>query len=68
MTFPRKNDKLVAVHTKCPKIPPSTSVHFATRVRRSRAVRLSLSSRFFTQPAGSKMPASSSSGVSTFPQ
>jgi hypothetical protein len=29
-----------------PQIPPSTSDHFATRVRRSRVVRLSRSSRF----------------------
>ena len=26
------------VHYKCPKMPPPTSVHFATRVRRSRVV------------------------------
>jgi hypothetical protein len=26
------NDKVVTVHNKCSKIPPSTSVHFATRV------------------------------------
>ena len=38
-----------------PKIPPSTSVHFSTRVRRSRVVRLSRSSRFFMQLATSKM-------------
>ena len=35
------NDKFVTVHNDCSKIPPSTSTHFATRVRRSRVVRLS---------------------------
>jgi len=27
-----KNDKFVAVHNKCSKIPSSTSMHLATRV------------------------------------
>jgi hypothetical protein len=33
-----KYDKFVAIHNKYSKISPSTSVHFATRVRRSRVV------------------------------
>ena len=41
---------------------------FATRVRRSRVVRLSWSSRIFLQPAASKIQASNSSDVSTFLQ
>ena len=49
-----------------PKILPPTSVHFVTRVWRSRAARLSPSSRFFTQPATYKMATSNSSAVSTF--
>jgi hypothetical protein len=59
------NNKCVAVHNKCSKIPPSTSMHFATRVQRSRVFRLSWSSRFFTRAAASKLRASSSSLVST---
>jgi len=34
------NEKFVTTHNKCSKIPQSTSVHFVTRVRRSRVVRL----------------------------
>ena len=56
----------VTVHSKCSKIPPSASVHFATGVRRSCVVRLGWSSGFFMRTAASKMRASSSSGVSTF--
>jgi hypothetical protein len=56
-----RNVKFVTVHNKCSKIPPSTSVHFATRVLRSRVVRLSWSSRVFMQAAASKMRASNSS-------
>ena len=41
-----KNDEFVTIRDKCPKIPPSKSLHFATRVRRSRVVRLNLSSRY----------------------
>ena len=48
------------------KIPPSISVHFATRVRRSRVVRLSWSLRSFIRAAASKMRASNSSRVATF--
>jgi hypothetical protein len=60
-----RNDKSVIVHNKCSKIPPSTLVHFATRVRRSGVVRLSWSSRFVMPAAASKMRASKSSGIST---
>jgi hypothetical protein len=60
------NDKFVTAHSKCPKIPPSTPMHFAYRVRRCRVVRLSCSSRFFMRAAASEMRASNSSGVSTF--
>jgi hypothetical protein len=48
------------------KTSPSTSVHFATRVWRSRVVRLSWSSRFFMRAAASKIRASNSFRVSTF--
>jgi hypothetical protein len=48
------------------KIPPSISVHFATRVRRSRVVRLNWSLRSFIRAAASKMRASYSSRVATF--
>jgi hypothetical protein len=40
------------------------SVHFATRVWKSRAVRLSRSSRFLMQPAASEMRSSNSSRLS----
>jgi len=36
-----RNYEFAAVDNKYPKIPPSTSVQFATLVRRSRDVRLS---------------------------
>jgi hypothetical protein len=49
-----KMTDLLQSTTNVPKIPPSTSVHFATRVRRCRVVRLSWSSRFFMQPAHPK--------------
>jgi len=35
-----RNDKFVTAHNNCSRIPPSTTVHFATRVRRSRVFRL----------------------------
>ena len=35
------NDKFIPVQNKCLKIPPSASMHFAVRVRRSLVVRLS---------------------------
>jgi len=37
-TMLRRKDKSVTVHSKCSKIPPSTSAQFASRVRRSRVV------------------------------
>jgi hypothetical protein len=60
------NDKFVTVHNKCSNIPPSTSVHFATYVRRSRVVRLSWSSGLFMLAAASKMQARNWPGVTTF--
>jgi hypothetical protein len=39
-----RNYKCITVQNKCSKIPPSASIHFATRLRESRVVRLS----FFT--------------------
>ena len=58
--------KFVTVHNKCPNIPLSTSMQFGTRVRRSRVVRLSRSSRFYMRAAASKMRAQNSSRVSIF--
>jgi hypothetical protein len=58
--------RLVAVHNKRSKIPPSTSVHFAAGVWRSPAVRLSWPSRFFRQAAAPEPRASGQSGVSGF--
>jgi len=52
----RLNVKFVAIHIEFSQIPPST-VQFSTRVRRSRVVRLSWSSRVFMQAAASKMQA-----------
>jgi len=37
------SDRVGTVDNKCSKIPPSISVHFATRVKTSRVVRLSAS-------------------------
>ena len=39
--FLQRDGKFVTVRNECSQIPPSSSVHFATRVRRSRVVRLS---------------------------
>jgi len=36
-------DRVGTVYNKCSKIPPSTSMHFATRVKTWRVVRLSAS-------------------------
>jgi hypothetical protein len=47
------NDKFVTGQYKFSNIPPSTSVYFATRVRRSRVFSLSWSSKFFH--AGSRI-------------
>jgi len=41
------NDTFVTVHNECSTNPPSTSVHFADRVRRSPVIFLSWSSLFF---------------------
>ena len=35
------SDRVGTVYNKCSKIPPSTSMHFATRVKTWRVVRLS---------------------------
>jgi len=61
-----RNDEIFTAHNKYLKIPPSTSAHFANRVRRSRAVRLTWSSGFLMRAEASRMQASNSSGVSTF--
>jgi len=37
------SDRVGTVYNKCSKIPPSTSVHFATRVKTWRVVHLSVS-------------------------
>jgi len=37
------SDRVGRVHNKCSKIPPSTSMHFATLVKTWRVVRLSAS-------------------------
>ena len=37
------SDRVGTVYIKCSKIPPSTSMHFATRVKTWRVVRLSAS-------------------------
>jgi hypothetical protein len=60
------NPVFVTVHSKCSQIPPSTSTPFATRVRKSRAVRFSWSPRLFMLAAECKMRASNSPAVSTF--
>jgi len=49
-----RSNKSVTVHNKCSKIQPSTSMRFANRVRRSRLVLLSWSSRFSMQTAAKK--------------
>ena len=61
-----RNDELVTVHNKFSKIAPSNSTQFATRVWRSRAVRLSWSSRFLIWAAASKMREINLSRVSVF--
>ena len=64
-TLLHKNDEFVTIRDKCPKIPPSTSLHFATRLRRSLVVLLNWSSRFM-RAAASKARRSNSSPVYTF--
>jgi len=60
------SDRVGTVYNKCSKIPPSTSVHFATRVKTWCVVRLSASWRSFMQAITSGMLTSSSSRVSIF--
>ena len=60
------SDRVGTVYNKCSKIPPSTSMHFATRVKTWSVVRLSASWRSFMQAITSNMLTSSSSRVSTF--
>ena len=43
------SDRVGTVYNKCSKIPPSTSMHFATCVKTWRVVRLSASWRSFMQ-------------------
>jgi hypothetical protein len=57
--------KCYRVRNKCSRNSPSTSVHFASRVLRSRVVQLSRSSVFFVLAAISTMRASKSYLVST---
>ena len=58
------NNQSAALHNKRSTNPPSTSVHLATGVRKSRVVRLSWTSRYFMQAEAAKMLASSSSRIS----
>ena len=60
------SDWVGTVYNKCSKIPPSTSMHFATLVKTWRVVRLSASWRSFMQAITSSMLTSSSSCVYTF--
>ena len=59
-------DRIGTVYNNCSKIPPSTSMHFATCVKTWRVVRLSASWHSFMQAITSSMLTSSSSHVSTF--
>jgi len=60
------SDRVGTVYNKCSKIPPSTSLHFATCVKTWRVVHLRASWRSFMQAITSSMLTSSSSHVSTF--
>jgi len=60
------SDRVGTVYNKCSKIPPSISMHFATRVNTWRVVRLSASWLSFMQAIISSMLTRSSSRVSTF--
>ena len=55
--------RIGTVYNKCSKIPPSTSMHFATRVKTWRVVRLSASWRSFMQAITSSMLTNNSSRV-----
>jgi len=57
------SDRVGIVYNKCSKIPPSTLLHLATRVKTWRVVRLSASWRSFMRAITSSMLTSS---VSTF--
>jgi len=59
------SDRDGTVYNKCSKIPPSTSMHFATRVKTWSVVRLIGSWRSFMQAITFSMLTSSSSRVST---
>jgi len=61
-----RNDKFGTVRNKCSIIPLSSSLHFATLVRKLRVVRLSWSSRFVMLAAASILRGTNSSDVSTF--
>jgi len=58
--------ELVQGYDKCSKIPPSTSMHFATRVKTWHVFRLSASWCSYMQAITSSMWTSSSSCVSSF--
>jgi hypothetical protein len=60
------NNKSVTVHNTRSKIPPSTSTHFATRVRWLRVVRLSWYARLSMRAAESKLRASNFSVQNLF--
>jgi len=60
------SDSVGTVNNRCSKIPPSTSMHFAPRVKTWRVVRLSASWHSFMQAITSSMLTSSSSRVSAF--
>ena len=59
-------DKFVTIHSECSKTSRSTSTHYAARVRKSRVVGLSWSSRIFMRAEASKMRATNSSSLYTF--
>ena len=60
------NEQFCTFHNKCSKISPPTSLHFATRVRKSYVFLLSLSSRFFVRAVETKIRVSNSSRLSIF--
>jgi len=60
------SDRVGTVYNKCSTILPSISMHFASRMKTWRVVRLSASGRSFMQAITSSMLTSSSSRVSTF--
>ena len=60
------SDRVSIVYKKCSNVPPSISMHFATRVKTWRVVLGSASWRSFMQAITSSMLTSSSSRVPTF--